>query len=738
MKQHKSILQIFAILYLCFLTGCRVTKSTLINESQTEQPASSYSSPIFQSIISSPLAKPSPTAFISTPVPTPADSDTSIPTPIPAITQTPTPTNTPQPTATPRSPNEEADRILKTDVWEYGIQNAVPVAVRIMDYLMRYPDSPRREELLATLFRANPIFFNDWFILTELDEFVRQPFNQATGMPDSFAEELQNQELIQIYVTDLDGNGTDDFIIATKHVFQWSIYWLYGKPGEYQLTALPTGDEEILAYANVRMIEDLNNDGVSELVYVVNTSGASDAFEEVYILSWKNEQFKNMIIGDNTTQNGGWLFTDIDEDGVYELVKRNGGPGSLGFCCALPFEVDYQLLGDEYIPVQQRPGNSLGEGEKPDWQLAKMMQHTHHYTKAIEYLDLYLTDLQDDTYRYEVIPYVYFQLGMAHLLMNEPVAAQDTWQSLVQNFPEHPLTLDVLEMQPMLQTRDDIWRACAWLRQNKREWPLSEDKQHIFQREAYYNSWEDLCDPMFLLNQWEWTQTTPITTQLAARALNWHVLSEIFDLNDDGIPDPIGEIELGDSRQVWIFLTQSDGTYKPLYAEQPYPPEAIHIWNKWGYEGYWYLDDFDVTLMDNDQDGNPEIFYTRSDADYTLQTEWIGHRFEKVGGEGIKLDNFIAPNFGDDKSFPNILKTLFYDQNFETALDLLEDYNPAVDSSIHQPSHFYWAEAGSHYLRGLAYSYLGETELAHQSLTTVIQNYPDTSWVDLARERLGQ
>jgi len=73
---------------------------------------------------------------------------------------------------------------------EAGISDTFSESVRIMDYLIRYPHSPRREELLAALFWANPILFDDWAVLGLLDEFVRQPFNQAKGMPDRFAEEL--------------------------------------------------------------------------------------------------------------------------------------------------------------------------------------------------------------------------------------------------------------------------------------------------------------------------------------------------------------------------------------------------------------------------------------------------------------------------------------------------------------------------------------------------------------------
>ena len=352
-------------------------------------------------------------------------------------------------------------------------------------------------------------------------------------------------------MTDLDGNGIDDFVIATKHIYQHLVYWLYGRPSEYQLTALPTGDRDIFSYADIQMIEDLNNDGLSELVYIVETRGASDKFEELYILTRQGEQFKNMAIGDNITQNGGWLLTDVEEDGIYELVKKQGPPGSLGFCCVLLFEVDYQLRGDEYIPVGQRPTGMIGEGERSDWQFAKMLQHTRNYTKAVERLDLYLTYLQDDSFRYEIIPYVYFQLGLSHVLLNETAAAQHTWQALEQHFPDHPLTLDVLDMQPFLRARDDIWPACAWLGQHKREWPLSADKKLLFQVEAYYTHWEDLCDPIFLLDQWEWTQTTPLAGQLAARALNWRVLSERFDLNGDGLLDPIGQIETANVKQVW-------------------------------------------------------------------------------------------------------------------------------------------------------------------------------------------
>ena len=137
-------------------------------------------------------------------------------------------------------------------------------------------------------------------------------------------------------------------------------------------------------------------------------------------------------------------------------------------------------------------------------------------------------------------------------------------------------------------------------------------------------------------------------------------------------------------------------------------------------------------MTDRDQDGRPEITYTR--GDHQVQTVWLGHRFEIAGRETIQLDHFTALDFGEEKSFSHILKALFFAQAFETALDLLADYDPAMDDYMSQPSR----EVGSHYLRGLAYAYLGQADAAQQALVTVVQDYADTTWVDLANEKLGQ
>ncbi len=624
--------------------------------------------------------------------------------------------------------------------------------IRILDYLKRYPDTSYRDVLLKKLFFQSENRIDSWFTPAWLQEFLVEPFNQAGRMPEGFIERWAN--VGEMFVTDLNGDGEEDFIVAhTQNLYWRKLYWLHGSPGSYQLTVLPISDGHALAQ-QVPLIEDLNHDGVPELVYRDYASGASDEFSNIFIISWQNGRLQNMVIGDNGTQNGEWQVEDTDQDGLYELIKWQGGPGSAGFCCALPVKIDYRLIGNEYIPVRQVPvreelGGFLGEGVKADWQFAKMMQHTNHYAQAIEYLDSFLADIHNDPYqaRQEVIPYTYFQLGMTYLLMDEPAAAQRMWQSLAQDFPEHPVTLDVLDIQPFLQTRDGIWQGCAWLRKNKRDWPLSEERRYIFAQEAYYPSWADLCDPMLLFSQWSWTQTRPIAEQLTDRALAWQSLSNAFDLNKDGIADPIGQIQISDRRnQVWVFLTQPDGTYEPFYAKQPYPPEAIYIWTSWGYDSApWYLDDyFDAVITDENQDGNPEIRYGRSDGNHPLQTEWIGHRFEKPGNE-IRMDNFTVPDLKDEKSLANVTKKLFYDQDFEAALSLLDGYDSNSDPSIsyRSPEVLRWAEAGSHYLRGLAYSYLGENELAQLSFATVIRDYSDAlvysygyfSWADLAREK---
>ena len=726
MASKKLILSVLAVCYLGLFGAC--TQKMNLTETSPLEVASSSSS---TSPLPSPTSTPTPTVSLTnTATFTASPSPTVTQTPTPSLT--PTPTNTPHPTRVPHSPEREVELILQKIRHESSIYGDTDIAVRGMDYLMRYPNTPHREQILTALFYLNSYFMRDWFPFLWLDEFVRQAFNEAQGIPPQFDgtdETWPIPDMLQIYETDLDGNGVADFVISVKHRF-WSgigdgrLLWLHGQPGDYQLWALSKS-----MYAEVRKMKDLNNDGQLELFYVVPTRGASNYFETAFILTWQDDNFKDMVIGPKQTQNGTWQVVDEDTNGLYELIQIRGGAGSAGFCCILSYQLTHELYQNEYIPISQIPYTWAAEGENPSWQLAKMKQHTYHYQEVLEYFQALLN--RDNDYFQETIPYIWFQIGIAQVLLDEIEGANEAWQVLASDFPDHPLTLDVLEIQAFLQKKGGLWQACQWLRENKRAWPLPEKKRAILRTEATYNSWGDLCDPRFLFGQWPWMQSVPIVDQLKQRGLNWHSLSESFDLNGDDIIDPIGEITLFDYRQRWAFLSQADGTYLPFFVDNPYPVEAIYIWDKSGYDDF-SLRQFEAELTDVNEDGKLELQYAYSDGEVFWISEWIGHRF-KWPDSDIEIGEVGLPNFSDELSMSNIFLTLFYEQNFEKAIDLLAKYDPDLHSSLNNRQ--YWEEAGVYFLRGLTYSYLGEEDLAQAFFAKVIQEYADTTWVDLAQEK---
>ena len=185
--------------------------------------------------------------------------------------------------------------------------------------------------LLKKLFFQSENRIDSWFTPAWLQEFLVEPFNQAGRMPEGFIERWAN--VGEMFVTDLNGDGEEDFIVAhTQNLYWRKLYWLHGSPGSYQLTVLPISDGHALAQ-QVPLIEDLNHDGVPELVYRDYASGASDEFSNIFIISWQNGRLQNMVIGDNGTQNGEWQVEDTEQYGLYELIKCRRGTRGRGVLC---------------------------------------------------------------------------------------------------------------------------------------------------------------------------------------------------------------------------------------------------------------------------------------------------------------------------------------------------------------------------------------------------------------------
>ncbi|MDQ7030938.1 MAG: hypothetical protein Q9O62_14785 [Ardenticatenia bacterium] len=148
------------------------------------------------------------------------------------------------------------------------------------------------------------------------------------------------------------------------------------------------------------------------------------------------------------------------------------------------------------------------------------------------------------------------------------------WHRLVREFPTHPVSKGISQWLNAVHSPDDLGMVCGQLNETEGDWvveslgalwyPLSLD-------------WRDLCVPSLLFSAWSWPRSSSLDTLLSRRGFRWQPVTAEYDLNADGILDPIGTVTgpcvtcTTGTRTLWAFLS-ADQQYLPLLATSGQPP----------------------------------------------------------------------------------------------------------------------------------------------------------------------
>ncbi|HBW51891.1 MAG TPA: hypothetical protein DEF47_18545, partial [Herpetosiphon sp.] len=150
------------------------------------------------------------------------------------------------------------------------------------------------------------------------------------------------------------------------------------------------------------------------------------------------------------------------------------------------------------------------------------------------------------------------------LLNHNPLAAQAAWAQVIQRFP-HSLAAAAVQKFSLSSFNGSITQWCSLL-----------DTERPLIMEEYRRAWLDgfslnefdwlpLCHPRVLVPLYEWTQATPLEQQFASLGLPWQQLSTAYDLNGDGVNDPLGVVDWLGIYTPWAMLSTEVG-YQPLYV----------------------------------------------------------------------------------------------------------------------------------------------------------------------------
>lgn len=100
--------------------------------------------------------------------------------------------------------------------------------------------------------------------------------------------------------------------------------------GQYVLAYVAISEEAGFAPV-LLLIQDLNHDGLREVVYGSTNCGAHTCFEDVQILSWKNAAYTPELVGSTLEYPYPDVkLTDYDHDGIYSLEVTGTAIGSVG------------------------------------------------------------------------------------------------------------------------------------------------------------------------------------------------------------------------------------------------------------------------------------------------------------------------------------------------------------------------------------------------------------------------
>lgn len=160
------------------------------------------------------------------------------------------------------------------------------------------------------------------------------------GTPSDLDEALYNagvaNQPVAVKTADMTGDGQEEVVVsifnpASQTMPPAGTLMIYAcQSGAYQQD-YQQDSKQAWGAPGIRYLQDLNADGKAELIASAGSCGAHTCFEDVEILAWDGEQFKNLLDGDTKEiPYPDIRITDEDGDGIYNVEIAGSGYGSVG------------------------------------------------------------------------------------------------------------------------------------------------------------------------------------------------------------------------------------------------------------------------------------------------------------------------------------------------------------------------------------------------------------------------
>ncbi len=262
--------------------------------------------------------------------------------PITPSVGSPTQTISPQPLSQDQlytktaSPSNTATPSLTTTFDPHNIQTVTPSTPEVCPILEYNSEPPPLD--IDKLFMSNVEIMND-YILDYLNKYGVEAMSQMVNENSRFA------------VIDLTNDGNPELVYADDNGMTFTVFGCQG--GEYKII-LGFPADAIAFRGRILAINDGNRNGIPEIAF--NTGYYSQGGHYYRVFEWDGTQFQNIFfLYVNST--GELTFTDIDNDGVQEIIINNGVPyWGLVYIEFGPWRnttSTYKWKGSQYVLVQE-------------------------------------------------------------------------------------------------------------------------------------------------------------------------------------------------------------------------------------------------------------------------------------------------------------------------------------------------------------------------------------------------
>ncbi len=438
--------------------------------------------------------------------------------------------------------------------------------VAILEYLDSHPNSPARAKLQDKAFdlahrlandptRALNWIVDDW-VHKILPERIRATSDPTTNVPYLWRDRMN------VVKTDMDQDGRADYFVALQYTegaayrVAGALYWIRFESNHSNVQNLQNDiSSKESRVPRILAVRDLDLDGRMEIVYVTTDCGASNCFEQIRVRAFEDGAFRDMPrVSFRAAQNGGWQIRDLP-DGKAELIMDVRDGASLGSRGPYPpYELHFRSLRNEYVPLLTSTQYELVGFSALQYSEQLMLEG--RYADAIAYLEkvsIQKLEYSGETFDYR--PYALYRMGMLYLYLDDVQNAQRAWQELITHYPDLTISHDVSKFRTLAQTGDDAWRICKWLDQNAQNWTPAQDLSIYGRTYPLYFGWGKMCDATQFLRATQWTSTQTIETQMQVRGMNWQTVSNEYDLNGDGVKDPLGIFSFQKLNVPWAMLS---------------------------------------------------------------------------------------------------------------------------------------------------------------------------------------